>query len=53
MLFLLYAVKPGLNWLFRRTGSLENGPSQSIIALILLIALASAFFTAIIGVSLP
>ena len=50
MLFLLYAVKPGLNWLFRRTGSIENGPSQSIIALILLVALASAFFTAIIGV---
>ena len=50
MLFLLFAVKPVLNWIFRRTGSLENGPSQSIIALILLVALGSAFFTAIIGV---
>lgn len=50
MLFLLYAVKPVLNWIFRRAGSLENGPSQSIIALILLVALGSAFFTAIIGV---
>lgn len=50
MIFLLYAVKPALNWLFRRTGSIDNGPSQGIIALILLVALASAFFTAIIGV---
>ncbi|SPO06287.1 related to K+ homeostasis protein Kha1 [Cephalotrichum gorgonifer] len=50
MLFLLFAVKPALNWLFKRSGSLENGPSQSMMALILLVALASAFFTAIIGV---
>lgn len=50
MIFLLYAVKPGLMWFLRRTGSIENGPSQSIIALIILIALASAFFTAIIGI---
>lgn len=50
MIFLLYAVKPILNWLFRQTGSIENGPSQSVIALVLLVALASAFFTAIIGV---
>jgi len=50
MLFLLYAVKPVLNWLLRRTGNIENGPSQSMISLILLLALASAFFTAIIGV---
>jgi Kef-type K+ transport system membrane component KefB len=50
MLLLLYAVKPGLLWFLRRSGSIENGPSQSIIALILLLALASAFFTSIIGV---
>jgi Kef-type K+ transport system membrane component KefB len=31
-------------------GNLETGPSQSVIALILLVALASAFFTGIIGV---
>jgi len=37
-------------WLLRRTGSIDNGPSQSIIALILLVALASAFFTGVIGV---
>ncbi|KAL0937856.1 sodium hydrogen exchanger family protein [Colletotrichum truncatum] len=50
MLFLLYAVRPILIWFLRRSGSIENGPSQSMIALILLIALASAFFTGIIGV---
>ncbi|KAH7150208.1 sodium/hydrogen exchanger family protein [Dactylonectria estremocensis] len=50
MLFLMYLVKPSLTWLLRRTGSIENGPSQSIISLILLCALASAFFTGIIGV---
>lgn len=50
MLVLFFAVKPSLAWLLRRTGSIENGPSQGMISLILLIALASAFFTAIIGV---
>lgn len=50
MLLLLYAIKPCLMWLLRRAGSIENGPSQSIIALILLLALTSAFFTGIIGV---
>lgn len=50
MLFLFFAVKPSLTWLLRRTGNIENGPSQAMISLILLIALASAFFTAIIGV---
>jgi Kef-type K+ transport system membrane component KefB len=50
LLFLLYLVKPALVWLLRRTGSIENGPSQTMISVILLIALASAFFTGIIGV---
>ncbi|RCI13013.1 hypothetical protein L249_0466 [Ophiocordyceps polyrhachis-furcata BCC 54312] len=50
MLLLMFAVKPALIWLLRRTGSIENDPSQSVISLILLIALASAFFTGIIGV---
>ncbi|PHH74956.1 hypothetical protein CDD80_2737 [Ophiocordyceps camponoti-rufipedis] len=50
MLLLLYAVKPVLIWILRRTGSIENDPSQSVISLILLIALGSAFFTGIIGV---
>jgi len=50
LLFLLYLVKPALVWLLRRTGSIENGPSQTMISVILLLALASAFFTGIIGV---
>ncbi|KAM4058636.1 sodium/hydrogen exchanger family protein [Hirsutella rhossiliensis] len=50
MLLLTFAVKPALIWLLRRTGSIENDPSQSVISLILLIALASSFFTGIIGV---
>ncbi|RDA86870.1 hypothetical protein CP532_1427 [Ophiocordyceps camponoti-leonardi (nom. inval.)] len=50
MLLLMFGVKPALIWVLRRTGSIENDPSQSVISLILLIALASAFFTGIIGV---
>ncbi|KND91087.1 K(+)/H(+) antiporter 1 [Tolypocladium ophioglossoides CBS 100239] len=50
MLLLLFAIKPALMWVLRRTGNIDNDPSQSIISLILLIALASAFFTGIIGV---
>jgi Kef-type K+ transport system membrane component KefB len=50
LLFLLFAVKPVLHWILRKTGSIENGPSQSIITLILLITLASAFFTGVIGI---
>ncbi|KAK7946307.1 uncharacterized protein PG986_010628 [Apiospora aurea] len=50
MLFLMYAVKPALTWILRRTGNIDNGPSQSAIGLVLLVALGSAFFTAIIGV---
>lgn len=50
LLFLVYLVKPALIWLLRRTDSLQNGPSQSIVSLIMLLALAAAFFTGIIGV---
>ncbi|KFA50112.1 hypothetical protein S40293_06354 [Stachybotrys chartarum IBT 40293] len=50
LIFLIFAVRPVLNWLLRRTGSIEHGPSQSIVALIVLVALASAFYTGIIGV---
>ncbi|KAL4893232.1 Sodium/hydrogen exchanger family-domain-containing protein [Aspergillus ambiguus] len=47
-----------LTWGFRplflrflvKTGSLQKGPSQSVVALTLLIALASAFFTQVIGI---
>lgn len=50
VLFLTFAVRPAFLWLLRRTNSLQNGPSQSVVALTLLIALASAFFTGVIGV---
>lgn len=50
IIFLVVAVKPVLRFTLRKTNNLENGPSQSAIALILLIALASAFFTGIIGI---
>ena len=49
-LFLIYAIKPAFIWTLRKTGSLQNGPSQSIVALTLLLVLASAFFTNIIGI---
>ena len=50
VLFLVYAVRPVFIWVLRRNRALQDGPSQSIIALTLLIALASSFFTGIIGV---
>ncbi|KAI9851952.1 MAG: K(+)/H(+) antiporter [Thelocarpon superellum] len=50
VLFLVYVVRPAFIWLLRRTGSLHNGPTQSIVALTVLMALSSAFFTGIIGV---
>lgn len=49
-LFLVYAVRPAFMWILRRTGSLQNGPTQTVVALTLLMALTSAFFTGIIGV---
>ncbi|KIW01528.1 uncharacterized protein PV09_07006 [Verruconis gallopava] len=50
ILFMVFAVRPAFIWLLRKTHSIENGPSQGIIALTLLIMLASAFFTQVIGV---
>lgn len=50
MLFLVYAVRPVFVYVLRRTRALQDGPSQGIISLTLLIALGSAFFTGIIGV---
>ena len=48
--FLFLAVRPSFMWLLKRTGSIDNGPSQSIVALTLLMALTSAFFTGVIGI---
>jgi Kef-type K+ transport system membrane component KefB len=50
VLFLVYAVRPAFMWVLRRTRSLQDGPSQGVVALTLLIALASAFFTGVIGI---
>lgn len=50
ILFVVYAIRPAFMWVLRRTRALEDGPSQGVIALTLLIALGCAFFTGIIGV---
>lgn len=49
-LLLVYAIKPAFVWVLRRTKSLENGPTQGVVALTLLMVLASSFFTNIIGI---
>lgn len=49
-LFMAFAVRPVFMWTLNRTRSIQDGPSQSVVALTLLIALASAFFTGVIGV---
>lgn len=50
VLFLVYAIRPAFLWLLRRSGSLQNGPTQSVVALTVLMVFASAFFTGVIGV---
>lgn len=49
-LFLCFAVRPVFLWVLRRQNALTDGPSQGVIVLTLLIALASSFFTGVIGV---
>lgn len=39
-----------LRWVVRKTGSDSNGPTQPVVAFVLLLVLMSAFFTGIIGV---
>ncbi|KAK3385856.1 Sodium/hydrogen exchanger family-domain-containing protein [Podospora didyma] len=48
--FLAYAVRPAFMWVLRRTRSLENGPTEGVVALTIFMVLASAFFTSVIGV---
>lgn len=50
VIFLVYLVRPLFLSILKRTGSLHNGPSQSVVALTLLMTFASAFFTGIIGI---
>ncbi|KAH7140939.1 Sodium/hydrogen exchanger family-domain-containing protein [Dactylonectria macrodidyma] len=49
-LFLSYAIRPAFMWVLRKTHSLENGPTEGVVALTILLVFASAFFTSIIGV---
>ncbi|KAI1487609.1 K+ homeostasis protein Kha1 [Biscogniauxia mediterranea] len=50
VLFLVFAVRPAFHWILRKNGSIQNGPSQGMIALTLLLVLTSSWFTSIIGV---
>jgi Kef-type K+ transport system membrane component KefB len=50
VLFLVFALKPAFHWILRRTGSIQNGPTQSMVALTVLLVLTSSWFTGIIGV---
>lgn len=49
-LFLFFAIRPPFMWYLRRSRALQDGPSQAAVVLTLLIALGSAFFTAVVGV---
>jgi hypothetical protein len=44
-LMLIFVVRPPFIWVLRRTGSLQNGPTQGMVALTMLMVLASAWFT--------
>lgn len=50
VLFLVYIIRPAFLWILKRNGSIQNGPSQGMVALTILMVLASAFFTGVIGV---
>lgn len=50
IIFLVYAVRPAFLWLLRRSGSIQNGPTQGMMALTMLLVLTSSWFTQIIGV---
>ncbi|KAI1823827.1 K+/H+ antiporter 1 [Xylaria intraflava] len=50
LLVLIFAVRPVFLWALRKTGSIQNGPTQGMICVTLLLVLASSWFTSIIGV---
>ncbi len=50
ILFLVFGIRPVFMWLLRRSGSIQNGPTQGMMALTILLALTSAWFTGIIGI---
>ncbi|KAK3348845.1 Sodium/hydrogen exchanger family-domain-containing protein [Lasiosphaeria hispida] len=49
-LFLAFAVRPAFMVVLKRTRSLENGPTEGVVALTIFMVLASSFFTSVIGV---
>ena len=50
VLFLVYVIRPAFLGILKRTGSIQDGPTQSVVALTVLMMLSSAFFTGIIGI---
>lgn len=50
ILFLVFAIKPVFHWYLRKTGSIQNGPTQTAVCVTILLVLFSSWFTAIIGV---
>ncbi|KAK6956510.1 hypothetical protein Daesc_001788 [Daldinia eschscholtzii] len=50
VLFLVFAIRPVFHWALRKTGSIQNGPTQGMIAVTVLLVLTSSWFTSIIGV---
>jgi Kef-type K+ transport system membrane component KefB len=48
-LFLAFAVRPAFMVVLRRTYSLENGPTEGVVALTICMVFASAFITGVIG----
>ncbi|KAI5861356.1 K+/H+ antiporter 1 [Durotheca rogersii] len=50
VLFLVFAVKPLFHWALRKTGSIQNGPTQAMVGVTILLVLVSSWFTSIIGV---
>ncbi|KAF2724460.1 K(+)/H(+) antiporter 1 [Polychaeton citri CBS 116435] len=49
-LFLVFAIRPCFVWVLRRTHSFQDGPTQGVMVLTILLCLGSAFFTGAIGV---
>lgn len=49
-ILLVWGVRPVLHWYLKRSGSIENGPSQMAVSVIVLLVFVSAFYTDIIGV---
>lgn len=49
-LFLAFVFRPLFHYFLKRAGSLTKGPSQTVVAITLVMVLASAFFTQVIGV---